>query len=90
MAELDFSIYPTGMSLTTRLPIILMLNMVQKLEAHACAEGMFLYTLSVKRVLMPRKPVFDVEATRHSKTVIIAHVSPHLADASHSNVCHSF
>ncbi|KAF8756516.1 TRAFAC class myosin-kinesin ATPase superfamily Kinesin family [Rhizoctonia solani] len=31
------------------------------------------------------KPVFDVEATRHSRTVIIAHVSPHLADASHSS-----
>ncbi|QRW25387.1 kinesin motor domain protein [Rhizoctonia solani] len=32
-----------------------------------------------------KKPVFDVEATRHSRTVIIAHVSPHLADASHSS-----
>ncbi|KAF8608391.1 P-loop containing nucleoside triphosphate hydrolase protein, partial [Ceratobasidium sp. AG-I] len=31
------------------------------------------------------KPVFDVEATRNCKTVIIAHVSPHLSDAPHSN-----
>ncbi|KAG9121106.1 hypothetical protein FRC07_003066 [Ceratobasidium sp. 392] len=32
-----------------------------------------------------RLPVFDVEATRNCKTVVIAHVSPHLADAPHSN-----
>ncbi|CAE6504287.1 unnamed protein product [Rhizoctonia solani] len=37
------------------------------------------------KLTLALKPVFDVEATRHSKTVIIAHVSPHLADASHSN-----
>ncbi|KAH7334802.1 P-loop containing nucleoside triphosphate hydrolase protein [Rhizoctonia solani] len=37
------------------------------------------------KLTLALKPVFDVEATRYSKTVIIAHVSPHLADASHSN-----
>ncbi|CUA67053.1 Kinesin-like protein KIF2A [Rhizoctonia solani] len=37
------------------------------------------------KLTLALKPVFDVEATRHSKTVIIAHVSPHLVDASHSN-----
>ncbi|KAL5638384.1 hypothetical protein ACGC1H_005160 [Rhizoctonia solani] len=37
------------------------------------------------KLTLALKPVFDVEATRHSKTIIIAHVSPHLADASHSN-----
>ncbi|KDN43818.1 hypothetical protein RSAG8_05811, partial [Rhizoctonia solani AG-8 WAC10335] len=37
------------------------------------------------KLTLALKPVFDVEATRHSKTVIVAHVSPHLADASHSN-----
>ncbi|ELU42053.1 diatom spindle kinesin 1 [Rhizoctonia solani AG-1 IA] len=43
----------------------------RRVVAHTCAEV--------------KKPVFDVEATRHSRTVIIAHVSPHLADASHSS-----
>ncbi|KAH7334804.1 P-loop containing nucleoside triphosphate hydrolase protein [Rhizoctonia solani] len=37
------------------------------------------------KLTLALKPVFDVEATRHCKTVVIAHVSPHLADASHSN-----
>ncbi|CAE6500248.1 unnamed protein product [Rhizoctonia solani] len=37
------------------------------------------------KLTLALKPVFDVEATRYSKTVIIAHVSPHLVDASHSN-----
>ncbi|CAE6425891.1 unnamed protein product [Rhizoctonia solani] len=37
------------------------------------------------KLTLALKPVFDVEATRHCKTVVIAHVSPHLADASHSS-----
>ncbi|CAE6443937.1 unnamed protein product [Rhizoctonia solani] len=37
------------------------------------------------KLTLALKPVFDVEATRHAKMVIIAHVSPHLVDASHSN-----
>ncbi|KAG8732925.1 hypothetical protein FRC11_010064 [Ceratobasidium sp. 423] len=37
------------------------------------------------KLTLALKPVFDVEATRHCKTVVIAHVSPHLADSSHSN-----
>ncbi|KAF8706777.1 TRAFAC class myosin-kinesin ATPase superfamily Kinesin family, partial [Rhizoctonia solani] len=37
------------------------------------------------KLTLALKPVFDVEATRHSRTVIIAHVSPHLSDASHSS-----
>ncbi|QRW12640.1 kinesin motor domain protein [Ceratobasidium sp. AG-Ba] len=37
------------------------------------------------KLTLALKPVFDVEATRNCKTVVIAHVSPHLADASHSN-----
>ncbi|CAE6475731.1 unnamed protein product [Rhizoctonia solani] len=37
------------------------------------------------KLTLALKPVFDVEATRHCKMVVIAHVSPHLADASHSS-----
>ncbi|KDN43820.1 hypothetical protein RSAG8_05813, partial [Rhizoctonia solani AG-8 WAC10335] len=37
------------------------------------------------KLTLALKPVFDVEATRHCKTVVIAHVFPPLADASHSN-----
>ncbi|CAE6501034.1 unnamed protein product [Rhizoctonia solani] len=37
------------------------------------------------KLTLALKPVFDVEATRHCKTVVIAHVSPHLADTPHSN-----
>ncbi|QRW13530.1 kinesin motor domain protein [Ceratobasidium sp. AG-Ba] len=37
------------------------------------------------KLTLALKPVFDVEATRNCKTVVVAHVSPHLADASHSN-----
>ncbi|KAB5593457.1 Kinesin-4 [Ceratobasidium theobromae] len=37
------------------------------------------------KLTLALKPVFDVEATRHCRTVVIAHVSPHLVDAPHSN-----
>ncbi|CUA67054.1 Kinesin-4 [Rhizoctonia solani] len=37
------------------------------------------------KLTLALKPVFDVEATRHCKTVVIAHVSPHLSDTSHSS-----
>ncbi|KAG8712671.1 hypothetical protein FRC08_014217 [Ceratobasidium sp. 394] len=37
------------------------------------------------KLTLALKPVFDVEATRNCKTVVMAHVSPHLADAPHSN-----
>ncbi|KAG8753821.1 hypothetical protein FRC12_011404 [Ceratobasidium sp. 428] len=37
------------------------------------------------KLTLALKPVFDVEATRNCKTVVIAHVSPHLVDAPHSN-----
>ncbi|CAE6461510.1 unnamed protein product [Rhizoctonia solani] len=37
------------------------------------------------KLTLALKPVFDVEATRHCKMVVIAHVSPHLADTPHSN-----
>ncbi|KAG8702445.1 hypothetical protein FRC08_003484 [Ceratobasidium sp. 394] len=37
------------------------------------------------KLTLALKPVFDVEATRNCRTVVIAHVSPHLADAPHSN-----
>ncbi|QRV84944.1 kinesin motor domain protein [Ceratobasidium sp. AG-Ba] len=40
---------------------------------------------SSSKLTLALKPVFDVEATRNCKTVVVAHVSPHLADASHSN-----
>ncbi len=33
---------------------------------------------------MSIKPVFDVESRQPSKTMIIAHVSPHLQDSTHS------
>ena len=31
-----------------------------------------------------RQPIFDIESRRLSKTVVIAHVSPHLQDTAHS------
>ncbi|KAF8678688.1 P-loop containing nucleoside triphosphate hydrolase protein [Rhizoctonia solani] len=59
--------------------------MNEGLKAHTCAEGILPRIPFLKNILIVKKPVFDVEATRHSRTVIIAHVSPHLADASHSS-----
>ncbi|KAI0686703.1 P-loop containing nucleoside triphosphate hydrolase protein [Cytidiella melzeri] len=36
------------------------------------------------KLTMLLKPVFDVESRQASKTIIIAHVSPHLQDSTHS------
>ncbi|TFK50819.1 P-loop containing nucleoside triphosphate hydrolase protein [Heliocybe sulcata] len=50
----------------------------------AAEEGFVHIPWRMNKLTMLLKPIFDIEARQHSKTLIIAHVSPHIQDSVHS------
>ncbi|KZT22519.1 P-loop containing nucleoside triphosphate hydrolase protein [Neolentinus lepideus HHB14362 ss-1] len=50
----------------------------------AAEEGFVHIPWRMNKLTMVLKPIFDIESRQHSKTIIIAHVSPHIQDTVHS------
>ncbi|KAI0313289.1 P-loop containing nucleoside triphosphate hydrolase protein [Amylostereum chailletii] len=47
-------------------------------------EGFVHIPYRTSRLTLLLKPIFDIESARLTKTLVIAHVSPHIQDSSHS------
>ncbi|KAI0311160.1 P-loop containing nucleoside triphosphate hydrolase protein [Amylostereum chailletii] len=64
---------------------LLALKECVRARARAESEGGFVHIpYRTTRLTWILKPIFDIESTRLTKTLVIAHVSPHIQDASHS------
>ncbi|KIJ53976.1 hypothetical protein M422DRAFT_201072 [Sphaerobolus stellatus SS14] len=64
---------------------LLALKECVRARAKAGAEDGFVHIpYRTSRLTWVLKPIFDLEETRQTRTVVIAHVSPHIQDISHS------
>ncbi|KAF9001972.1 P-loop containing nucleoside triphosphate hydrolase protein [Cyathus striatus] len=64
---------------------LLALKECVRARARAGAEDGFVHIpYRSNRLTLVLKPIFDLEETRKSKTLVIAHISPHVQDISHS------
>ncbi|KAF8580953.1 P-loop containing nucleoside triphosphate hydrolase protein [Ramaria rubella] len=64
---------------------LLALKECVRARARAGAEDGFVHIpYRSSRLTWVLKPIFDMEETRITKTLVIAHVSPHIQDVSHS------